>query len=419
MFRKLFLSLVLSLCAPLYTLRVEAAENVRDLSELLRIAYENNGQLSAAEAVSDAESALVASSATPEDPMIGVSQLNRGNETQYAVISQKLRFPVKYFAAAKMQSRQADSKEEAARAEKWKLRRTVSHLYYSIYSKQKLIQLTEANRQAVKEFARVAERKYAANQGTQGDSMKAHFEITQLDLELIRLRQEEDALQQRLKAALGERKLEKLVFGEEDLGLPRADLKTGEGSGDGGIDLENAPQLSEATYNLESAQWASALSKWEYAPDFQFQFQQRIAGQPLDSQIYSVSLSFPLFFWKKSSNVAAASYRRDAMESKVTQLRRDLEAKVKDLKGRVEVGEKTLKIYETSLIPQARGAYNSAKSAYQAGKTSFLNLLDSERSLYRVRTGFYRALESFVADLTELEAELGIAVSDLEKKDEN
>ena len=107
-----------------------------------------------------------------------------------------------------------------------------------------------------------------------------------------------------------------------------------------------------------------------------------------------------------------------AQEYKVKDTKLKLIADIKDLKGRVSTGVKTLEIYQTSLIPQAQGSYNSSRSAYQADKTSFLDLLDSERSLYRVKTDYYQSLRQYVSALCILERELGFSVSNLDSVSE-
>lgn len=174
-----------------------------------------------------------------------------------------------------------------------------------------------------------------------------------------------------------------------------------------------SPELQVQAARLEAAKWKSQLAAWEFAPDIQLQYQTRIEGNPQDSEIYSISLSVPLFFWKKSAEASAASAEKAAEEYRLTDATNRVVTRSKDLQGQVQLGEKTLKIYQTSLIPQAQGAYNSSRASYRANKTSFLDLLDSERSLYQVKTDYYRSLEQFVASLADLEATLGKSLSNL------
>lgn len=397
----------------------ETVEKPPSLTQVLSRAYEKNASIASFRHSFEAEKSLVTSKATLDDPMIGVNTLRRGMNTQYGTISQKIRFPVKYFLQANAQSSRADSYKAELEAEKMRVRAQVSSLYYSLYSTQKIIQLTEANMQAVKEFARVAEKKYAAGKSPQADSMKAHFELTQLELDLIRLKQEEEGLQESLRAVVNDSELQDLALSGIELPTPTFTSQTlGKDLSALTAQLKNkSPVLKKEESLLEEAQHQSTLASWEFAPDFQLQYQQRISGEPADSKIYSIGITFPLWFWKKSAESSAAASREIAQEFRVTDSTRKLVAKVVDLRGKVEAGSKTLEIYKTSLIPQAQGAYNSSRAAYQANKTSFLDLLDSERSLYRVKTGFFRSLRQYVHQLGELESHLGFSVSNLESSE--
>ena len=261
----------------------------------------------------------------------------------------------------------------------------------------------------------IAEKKYAAGRSPQGDSMKAHLELTRMELDLIELKQEEDALQERLQAVVNTQGFKKLHLSNLKIKVPQFSSDPIFKSEQELISVlkNTSPKIKEELYLLKEAEFQSALSKWEYAPDFQLQYQQSIEGNPKDSKIYSMGMTIPLWFWKKNSEVQVAFSRRMAQESRVKETLRRIIAKVKDLKGKVETGVKTISIYKTSLIPQAQGAYHSTHGAYRASKTSFMDLLDSERSLYRVKTGLYKSLRRYVGHLTELEALLGFNVSNL------
>ena len=53
---------------------------------------------------------------------------------------------------------------------------------------------------------------------------------------------------------------------------------------------DNSPLLKKEHYKLKEAENLSRLAKWEFAPDFQVQYQQRISGDPVNSKIFSVGL---------------------------------------------------------------------------------------------------------------------------------
>lgn len=396
------------------------AESANSLRELLQMAYKNNPGIKEDFQSWKAEESMIVSKSTLDDPMIGISELNRGSKTQYGTVFQKIRFPSKYMYNSYAQDSRAHSFRSSFEAKKLEIREQVISLYYSLYSKQKIIQLTQANMESVKEFARVAEKKYAAGKSSQGDSMKAHFELTQLELDLIRLRQEEQALQDNLRSILNSSNFESIDLSSLSLLVP-----TFEEEKILSVESEllkqlrdNSPLLKKEHYKLKEAENLSRLAKWEFAPDFQVQYQQRISGDPVNSKIFSVGLTLPLWFWKKSSEASAASAKKMAQEYRYQDVGIKLVAQIKGLRGKAGTEAKTLKVYQTSLIPQAQGAYNSSRSAYQASRTTFLDLLDSERSLYRVKTGYYMSLKLYVETLSRLESQLGFQVSNLVTFDE-
>ncbi len=394
-----------------------SATEVIPLASLLQIAYERSPQLKSTQYRVRAAKARITTAATPQDPVIGVNTLERGNKTRYGTIQQKIRFPVKYYVQAKANSSDANSQEAYYEKDRWSLKRTVTQLYYSIYSAQRILELTHANMEAVKEFARVAERKYAAGRAVRADSRKAHFEITRLELDLIRQEQEEKALQDKLRAVLNDLRFPSLRFDNKELPIPKINKLPSQKDDElRSTVTSSSPNVLMDYHRLQSAEWRSALAKWEFAPDIQFQYQKRLSGAPVDSRIYSIGITVPLFFWGKSSSASAANAEKIASEFHYENTKQNTIAEVKNLRGKVEVAAKTLKIYRTSLIPQAEGAYNSSRAAYRANKSSFINLLDSERSLYQVRTDYYRSLQNFVANISTLEEKLGQSISNLGEK---
>ena len=387
----------------------------QSLSEVLHQALSTNADLKSEVAKVKAEDSLIAAQATLEDPRIGISKMDRGMETTYFTISQNIRFPLKYYYQAQMQKEKFQAAKEELSVKEFELRSKIISKYYELFSLQKRIQLTQANMQAVREFSRVAERRYAAGTSTQSDSMKSHFELTQLELELLRLQEEEDTLQSDMKALLSDSSKADMQLSQLELVAPKFEVEPLNRGLDELKKLleEKSPQIKAEKHRLASINKASQLAKWEFAPDFQLQYQQRIEGQPEDAEIFMVNMTFPLWFWKKGSEASAANSKAVSQEYKLRQEIDNAIAEIKSLKSKVENNLKSLTIHKTSLIPQAQGAYNSSKAAYRANKTGFLDLLDSERSLYRVKNSYYQSLTRYVRNLAQLEAVLGFLISDI------
>jgi cobalt-zinc-cadmium efflux system outer membrane protein len=91
----------------------------------------------------------------------------------------------------------------------------------------------------------------------------------------------------------------------------------------------------------------------------------------------------------------------------------EIRSLVRALSEKAESFEKMLRVFETSLIPQATSSLNSARSAYASGKSGFMELLDAERSLYQVRIDYYKALSKYADAVAALEKTAGVSLSTL------
>ena len=72
-------------------------------------------------------------------------------------------------------------------------------------------------------------------------------------------------------------------------------------------------------------------------------------------------------------------------------------------------------LYREALIPQAETTLGATLSAYTTGRTDFLNLLDSERVLYTIETGYEDTFARYLKSIAMLERVLGIgSMADLD-----
>lgn len=385
------------------------------LNEIVDKALKQNHVIKSASEDSRAEKKLVTSKYNLPDPAIGISNLDRGNETEYFTVQQKFRFPVKYWLEGKAQKKIYESSQSQLLNTKLQLREQVTDMYFNLYSIQKTIELTKVNLQIVKDFSRVAEKKYASGKSSQSDSMKAHFELTQLEIILLGLEQEEIRFQSMIKTLLSDGATEDLQLAQLNISKPSVNnisLTKFDEQLRGFVE-KNSPVLKVQEKKLKAAKLKRSLAKWEFAPDFNVQYQERVSGLPEDSRIVSFNATIPLWFWKNSAESSHASAKANAEEYRYKDMSLKVIAKFKSLKARIEKTDRTLVIYKTTLMPQAEGAYRSTRAAYKAGKTSFLNLLDSERSLYKVKQDYYKSLAAFVKDITEMESLIGQSISNL------
>ncbi len=392
-----------------------SARSPISLDILLEEAFSNNINLKAVKESVRAEKKLITSKYNLSSPSIGLSRLKRGNDTKYFQVQQKIKFPTKYFLEGKAQKRMYEASKFQFYGEGLKVRKRLIGVYYDLYSIQKTIQLTKVNLELIKDFSRIAERKYASGKASRADSMKAHFESTHLELQLLQFEQEEVSLQAQLSEVLGRKRGARFSLVGLNLKAPKIFLhkiKTTQKKIREQVE-KTSPDLLAQMKQKESLRVKAKLAKWNFAPDFSLKYQKRISGTPEDSSIFSINASIPLWFWKNSADSSYAAARAMSASYKTESLSLKLSEDIRGLKQRLEKAAEALLIYKTSLMPQADGAYRSSRSAYKAGAMTFLDLLDAERSLYSVKQAYYKSLSLFVKDIVKAETILGFPISNL------
>lgn len=358
-------------------------------------------QLASLKATVLSHEAEASASTAPPSPMLGVSELNRGNTTLYATVSQKVDFPTKYFLRQDKHDNLAQAQKQKWVQAQLRLRSQVVGVFYALHAVEHIIELNRRDLERLKEASRIAESRYASGKSPQHDSMKAHVAQTQAETRLIELGQERDVLEVRLQELLSDPApitLPKKI--PVPLLPPSVEANTFEKTAP-------PPAVKEKQKLRQAASSERALAAWAFAPDFQLRYQRRISGNPDNSHIVGVEMSIPLWFWGDSNRLSAARQAEQAAEKAVAHEQQSTLSELKILRAKLVSDHSLLKIFESSLEPQALTSYNSATGAYRAGKISFTDFLESERSLLDVEIARYRTLTRYVENLARFEAVLG------------
>ncbi len=374
-----------------------------------------NPEIASAHARHEAEAALIAPASWLERPKLGLMheqnlsgmQLGSGPMVSWT-LSQEVKFPLKYFATRIAQKSRAAALSAEAQDKLLEVRGRVLTSLYRWYSAQRIESLLEAQRETLREIARAAESRRATGAVPMQDESKAHVEQTRLEIEILLQKQETAESEAQSRALLNCSPNDPIALGNNSFKVPKTSTPVWVPS------LAQSPILKAQTAMLEEATAHRTHSWLNWAPDFMLNYRRAFQNSPSDAYSWGIEASIPLwFFAKELPETRAAKARVIEAESTVEKTRRDLEAEAKSLGIKTDTYARLIKIYETSLIPQSVAMLNSSRIAYGAGKTSLIELLDSERSLYAHRIAYYQTLSKFVESLTRLERTLGASLSDL------
>jgi outer membrane protein TolC len=385
---------------------------------LLKEVYGNHPAIKSRAAKIESAKELASVQGALANPRIGIMRENSGGGEGEAMgamyslsLSQEFMWPSRYGLMKDMQLTRGEAAQEEYQEQRLQIRKQAATAYYQLYTAEKILELLKAQKEALRQIAKISEVRRAAGQAPQQDEMKAHIELTKIEMELIMQEQEIAAMRAALNSVLNRDQASAIEMPKEQLPVPSLKEK---GSDFLALARANSRMIKSQKAMLKETELAHELARTSYYPDFMLRFTKPVSGSS-DSKNYAIELemSIPLwFFTKETSQVSASSYDRIEAQERLNLTERDTEKEVGMLAAQIKALAQLLKVYDSALIPQAITTLNASRSAYSSGSVGFGELLDAERMLYNERIEYYRNLAKYVENIVSLEAVLGASISD-------
>jgi outer membrane protein TolC len=251
-----------------------------------------------------------------------------------------------------------------------------------LYAVQRVIAITREEKSVLRRILDITETMYAAGDRSQTDAIMARSELTMLKQKLLELQDQENMLTAKLNLLLNRRAGSPL---ELDGKLPEAVLPENVKKLFA-LAAENRPEILGAQLQVERYALEKNLMQKEYLPDYKLGLEYRSLTEDDDMLMFTVSVEIPLWMPKYRAGVREAAemqvYSQAAREAAEQQSSFD----VQDASFKLQTALRTLELYRTELIPQAEARFKASEAGYRAGKTDFMDLLESERFLLNAKT---------------------------------
>ena len=387
------------------------------LGDFLRVAALNHPGLEAAfEGWKAALQAVPQARALP-DPKFNYGYFVEQVETRVGPQRQRFGISQTFPWLGKLRLRESVAGQAAAAAReryelvKRGLFREVKINYFELGYLRQAIRLTEENISLIQHLEQVAQARFRAGSDATG-VVKAQVELTQLEDELVRLRDLREPLSARLNAALNRRMDAPIPWPERHrLDPPTlADLAVDEAH------LMAHPELKVWDAEIEKAEFEVALARKAFYPDVTVGVDYvetqdarfaGVAGSGRDPVMIMGSVNLPLWKGKYRAGLKEAVARQEvALESKEDR-KNDLGADLKLAVYEYRDAERKIRLYRDTLAPLASNSLKVAEQAYQSGRSDFLQLIDAQRLLLDIQLSHQRALADRMQRLAEIEMMVG------------
>ena len=389
------------------------------LEVLLLDARERNPELLGAAREIEAAQARTRAAGALEDPMAEVGLLNvptpswsfREEDMTMKMLglSQRLPFPGKRDLRTAVAAQSAEAAEANYRDVLNRIVRDLKVAYTDLGFTYASIALVQRNKATLEQLLKIAEARYVVGQGTQADVLKAQTELAMMNDELIQLERERLAMTAELARLAARDDANALVPQRPALSVVSAELPALEERA-----MREQPRLQGFAAAIMRQEKAVDLARREYYPDFdvRLSYAQRDpdpSGMPRDNMV-NLSLAVNLPLWRKSKlapMVAEAQAMREQAARMLEAEQFMTRATVRQQHARLGQSAKSARLYETSILPQARLTLEAALAAYRVNRVDFLTLLDNQMTVFNQERALLEATSAHENALAELEYWVG------------
>jgi outer membrane protein TolC len=314
-------------------------------------------------------------------------------------------------AAGKLRLRRmiAQAEAEGVEREYWQAQLSVAarvkQAWHRLHHAWEQLALLERNQALLERILRVTEARYAVGKAAQVDVLKAQTQLLLLEARREKFEQEKRSREAELNA---------LAVRPLDSAIERPPTMTAH---EAGATLEQlyaavkaaSPILAREEKNVQRTELALNLARKDGSPDYTVSAGYFTMGRMPD--MYQVRVDVPLPFFTRQRQRAAAGEQVHSLEM----ARRGYQAAGNTLMFRVKddyllsaASWRLLRLYSTTLIPQASLTLESSLPAYESGQVDFLTLLNNLTAVLEYEGAYHEEMLNYHLALLRLEELTGL-----------
>jgi len=414
----------------------QALEALRDF---IVVALENNPDIKAAEETARSKAERIVQVTALPDPMITTKTLPEPVRTaegdNFFILGISERFPVpeKLDRAGRIALEETRAALQRLQEVRLRVIAEVKRAYFQVYVLDKSMDITQENQRLLRGLIDVARAQVAAGRRPQDDVLRAQVELSNLEAELISLRQRRVTFAARLNELL-DRSPTTVVPPPDGFGIRQADLRLDQLLATA---ADANPALQRLGHQIEREKHAVELARLAYWPDFTLGFEWmymeprdtfRPPPNPMTGQRPVVStmsedgtdnwaitfgFNLPIWFDKIKGGINEAQHRLMATRQEYAATQNRVEFQIEDALERVRAQRELAALFDSTIIPQAQQTYQVSQASYIAGSSDFLYVIDNWRKWLVFTIQYHRSLGELERSVADLEEAIGLSLPEV------
>lgn len=175
--------------------------------------------------------------------------------------------------------------------------------------------------------------------------------------------------------------------------------------------LENTPAIKLARIEVEARKAITKVERSKSIPNITISAGV-INNQELGRNQALLGLSLPIpLFNRNQGNLHEAVSRKYKAQDKLIALKKKLEFNLSNQYQRLAAARQASESLRTEILPSAQSAFDAANKGFSAGKFSFLDMLDAQRTLFQAKSQYIQSLLAAHQAVAEIERVLGDVIA--------
>lgn len=385
------------------------------LADLVSEAVANNPEIAVAQRRYDAARQRPIQEKSLPDPMLSAGYTSNGRPWPGAglgtdptsnigfMVTQEVPYPGKRELRASIASREADAERLQIDAVRLSVIARVKQAYYRLAYAHAVQNVLTRNRGLLTTLLQVSETRYAVGKAAQQDVIKAQTQLSILDLQLERVRQEQGVREGELNALLA-RPATTPVGLPEDLQITSFDVSL-----DSLIAAATAqtPMLGRDQIMIERSLLAVDSARRDYRPDFAISGGYYNQGSMPPMYELRFDVTIPLQRARRAAAVAEQLHGVEAARHTYNSTRLGLQGRIQEEHQMASTALRLARLYQNTVLPQARLALESSMASYQTGAVDFLSVVTNFGTVLEYEITYFDELASYHTAVSRLEEMTG------------
>jgi outer membrane protein TolC len=319
------------------------------------------------------------------------------------MVSQELPYPGKLALRSTMASREADAQRQEIEGARLSVTARVKQAYYRLAYTHGVTAVLTRNRELLDTLLKVTESRYAVGEAAQQDLIKAQTQISILDLQLERVRQERLTREGELNTLLA--RPATMSLGEPD----ELQLTPFEWSLEALVEAAhtNAPMLKRDLIMIDRSRLGVDAARKEYKPDFAVSGGYYYMGSMPSMYEFRFDVKIPLQRDRRAAAVAEQLSTVEQARSTYDSTRLGLQGRIQEDFQMASTAGRLARLYRDTVLPQARLALESSMASYQTGRVDFLSVVTNFGTVLEYEMSYVDELASYHTAVSRLEETTG------------